>query len=48
MTCFTAENKLEVYYSYDASYQIAKQKKAHTIGEDLLMPTMKGVIKTMN
>ena len=47
MTAFTAENKLAVYSSYVASYQIAKQKKAHTIGEDLLMPVMKEVVKIM-
>ena len=40
MTKFTTENKLAVYSSYVASYQIAKQKKAHTIGEDLLMPLL--------
>ena len=27
MTSFTAENKLAVYSSYAASYQLAKQKK---------------------
>ena len=37
MTLFTAENKLVVYSSYAASYQIAKEKKAHTIGGDLLI-----------
>ena len=47
MTSFTADNKLAVYSSYAASYQIAKQKKAHTIGEDLLMPVMKKVVKIM-
>ena len=30
-----------------ASYQTAKQKKAHTIGEDLLMPVMKEAVKIM-
>ena len=47
MTSFTAENKLAVYSSYAASYQIAKQKKVHSIGEDLLMPVMKKVVKIM-
>ena len=47
MTSFTAENKLAVYFSYAASYQIAKQKKFHTIGKDLLMPVMKKVVKIM-
>ena len=47
MTSFTAENKLAVYSSYAASYQIAKQKKAHRIGEHLLMPVMKEVVKIM-
>ena len=45
MTSFTAENKLAVYSWYAASYQIAKQKKAHRIGEDLLMPIMKQAVK---
>ena len=47
LTKFTTENELAVYSSYVASYQIAKQKKAHTIGEDLLMPVMKEVVKIM-
>ena len=47
ITSFTAENKLAVYSSYAASYQIAKQKKAHTIGEDLLMAIMKEVVIVM-
>ena len=47
MTSFTAENKLAVYSSYAAYYQIPKQKKAHTIGEDLLMPVMKEPVKIM-
>ena len=47
MTSFTAENKLAVYSLYAASYQITKQKKAHTIGEDLLMPVMKEAVKIM-
>ena len=47
MTSFTGENKLAVYLSYAASYQIAKQKKAHIISEDLLMPVMKEVVKIM-
>ena len=46
MTSFTAENKLVVYSSYAASYQMAKQKKAHTIGQDLSMPVMQEVVKT--
>ena len=44
---FTDENKLAIYSLYAAFYQIAKQKKAHTIGEDLLMPVMKEVVKIM-
>ena len=47
MTSFTVENKLAVYFSYAASYQIAKQKKAQTIGEDLLKPVMKKAVKIM-
>jgi len=45
MTAFTTKNILAVYSSYVASYQIANKKKAHTIGEDLLMPVMKEVVK---
>ena len=44
MTKFTTENKLVLYSSFVASCHIAKQKKAHTIGEELLMPLMKEVI----
>ena len=47
MASFTADNKLAIYCLYAASYQIAKPKKAHTIGEDLLMPVMKEVVKIM-
>ena len=47
MSSYTAENKLAVYSLYAAFYQIAKQKKARTIGEDLLMPVMKEVVKIM-
>ena len=47
MTSLTAENKFAVYSSYSAFYQIAKQKKDHTIGEDLLMPVMKEAVKIM-
>ena len=48
MTSFTAENILNVYSSYAVPYQIANQKKTHTIGKDLLMPVMKKVVKIMN
>ena len=47
MASFTDDNKLAIYSSYAASYQIAKQKKAHTIGKDLLMPVMAEVVKIM-
>ena len=47
MTKFTTENKLAVCSLYVASYQIAKQRKAHTIGEDLLMLVIKVVVKIM-
>ena len=47
LTKFTTENKLAVNSSYVASNQIAKQKKAHIIGGDLLMPVMKEVVKIM-
>ena len=38
-TKFATENKLAVYSSYIASYQIAE--KSHIAGEDLLTPVMK-------
>ena len=47
MKAFTSKNKLAVYSSYVASYQIAKQKKSHSVGEDLIMPVMKEVVKIM-
>ena len=47
MTKFTTENKLAVNSLYVASHQIAKQKKAHTIGEDLLIPVVKEVVKPL-
>ena len=47
MTKFTTENKLAVYSSYVTSYHIAKKKKAHIIGEDLLMLFMKKAAKIM-
>ena len=47
LTSFTEVNKSAVYSSYVASYQIAKQKKPHSIGEKLLMPVMKDVVKIM-
>ena len=47
LTSFTEVNKSAVYSSYVASYQIAKQKKSHSIGEKLSMPVMKDVIKIM-
>ena len=47
MTKFTTENKLAVYSLYVASYQISKQTKAHTIGENLLMPGIKELVKIM-
>ena len=43
MTKFTAGNTLAVYSLYATSYQNGKQKKAHTIGENLLMPVMKEI-----
>ena len=43
MTKFTTGNKLAVYSLYIASYQNGKQKKAHTIGENLLTPVMKDI-----
>ena len=47
LTAFTEANKSAVYSSFVASYQIAKQKKPHSIGEKLLMPVMKDVVKIM-
>ena len=47
VTKFAIEIMLAVYSSYIASYRIIKQKKGHTIGKDLLMPVMKGVVKIM-
>jgi len=35
------KSKLAVCSLYVASYTIAKPRKAHTTGEDLLMPFMK-------
>ena len=47
MTAFTTENKMAVYFLYAASYQIAKQNKADTIGKDLIIPVMKEVVMIM-
>ena len=47
MKVFTTVNKSAVYASYIASYEIAKQKKVHTIGEKLILPVMKKVVKIM-
>ena len=47
MKVFTTVNKSDVYASYSASYEIAKQKKAHTIGKKLILPVMKKVVKIM-
>ena len=47
MKAFTTVIKSAVYASYLASYEIAKQKKAHTIGEKLILPVMKEVVKVM-
>ena len=47
MTKFTTENKLALYFSFVASFQIPRQKEAHTIGGDLLMAVMKEVVKIM-
>ena len=47
LTAFTEVNTSAVYSSYVASYQIAKQKKSHSIGEKLSMPVMKDVVKIM-
>ena len=47
LTAFAEVNKSAVYSSFVASYQIAKQKKPHSIGKKLLMPVMKDVVKIM-
>jgi len=44
---FTETNKLAVYSSYVASCQNFKQKKDHTIGENMLTPALKEVLKIM-
>ena len=43
MTKFTTGNKLAVYSLYVVSCHNGKQKKAQTIGENLLMPVMKEI-----
>ena len=47
MKLFTTVNKSAVYAPYIASNEIAKQKKAHTIGEKLILPVMKKMVKIM-
>ena len=47
MKVFSTVNKSAVYASYVASYEIAKQKKAHTIGEILILPVMNKEAKIM-
>ena len=47
MKVFTAINKSAVYASYIASYEIAKQKEAHTITEKLILLVMQKVVKIM-
>ena len=49
MIKFRKENTriLAVYSSYIASYQIANQKKAYRIGEDLIKLVMNEVVKIM-
>ena len=45
MTSFKGVNESAVCSLYVASHQIAKQKKPHSIGEKLLTPEMKDVVK---
>ena len=47
MKVFTTINITAVYASYISSYKTAKQKKAHSIGEKLILPVMKKVVKVM-
>ena len=47
MTSFTGVNKAAVHASYVASYHIAKIKKPHNIGENLILPLMKQVVVIM-
>ena len=47
MTTFTDVNKPAVYSSYVTSYHIAKQKKPHTIGQNLIMPVAKEIVEIM-
>ena len=44
---FTTLHKSAMHASYVASYEIAKQKKAHTIGEKLILRVMKKMVKIM-
>ena len=47
MTTFTGANKPAVYSSYVASYHNAKQKKLHTIGQNVIMPVAKEIVEIM-
>ena len=47
MTTFTGVNKPAIYSSYVASYHIAKQKKPHTIGQNLILPVAKEIVEIM-
>ena len=47
MTTFTGANKPTVYSSYVASSHIAKQKKLHTIGQNVIMPVAKEIVEIM-
>lgn len=47
MKNFVATNETAVKASYVAALHIARKKKAHTIGEDLLLPVMKEVVNIM-
>jgi len=47
MKAFTEVYDSAVHFAYVATYQIAKQKIAHTVWESLLLPVMKEVVKIM-
>jgi zinc finger BED domain-containing protein 5/7/8/9 len=47
MKTLLSTNESAVKASYIVSLQIAKQKKAHSIGEDLILPVMKEVVRIM-
>ncbi|KAI6651106.1 Zinc finger BED domain-containing protein 5-like [Oopsacas minuta] len=47
MASFTGVNKAAVHASYVASHHIAKNKRSHSIGENLILPLTKQVVEIM-